>query len=287
MISDRKGVKQLGVTLLILSGAWLAGLLFQNHWLVFGLVFAVTESHHVAYLLYARRNKRQAPIQPSDAVFQVRTITRADEYNAAIEKLETPARRVVKTLQRFNTVFKDEELSREVAKQRYGAGSPLYRTYVSTHGRRRQEFFLKLESGNLHHREILSLVSIREWLREPAHPAALKLRRELIERQVRNVIDTLHRFPHNYSLALSEEDHPFRYAVIDSKTVVLHEAIGATDMHRVNSLFITEKSTITAFEEEFELVWQRTDEDLRSNSTVSMKLEELLQQSPEQFADAL
>jgi hypothetical protein len=283
LIADRREVRQLGITLLILSGAWLAGLLFSNHWLAFGLVFAVAESHQVAYLLY----KRRAHTQPPDGELQVRAITRADQYNAAIEELEAPAHRVVKTLQRFNTVFKDEELSREVARQRYGDGSPLYRTYVSTHGRRRQEFFLKLENGKLHHREILSLVGIREWLREPVHPAALALRRELIVRQVRNVIDTLHRFPHNYGLALSEEEHPFRYAVIDGRTVVLHEAIGATDMHRVNSLFITEESTVTAFEEEFELVWQRIDESLRSNSTVALKLEELLEQSPEPFADVL
>lgn len=283
LISDRKAVKGLGIALLILSGAWLVGLLFGSNWWVFGAVLVFAGSHQVAYLLYSRRTSPRPPV----VELQVRAITRADEYNAAIEALEIPARRVVKTLQRFNTVFKDEELSREVARQRYGAESPLYRTYVSTHGRRRQEFFLKLEGGNLHHREILSLVSIREWLREPVHPAASKLRRDLVERQVQNVIDTLHRFPHHYSLALSEEDHPFRYAVIDSKTVVLHEAIGATDMHRVNSLFITENSAIEAFEEEFELVWQRVPEDLRSNDTVATKLEELLDQSPERFADVL
>jgi hypothetical protein len=283
LISDRKAVKESGVALLIVSGAWIVGLLFGSSWLVFGLVAAVAGSHQIAYLLYNRRT----PPQRAATRLQVRAITRADDYNAAIEELETPARRVVKTLQRFNTVFKDEELSREVASQRYGAGSPMYHTYVSAHARRRQEFFLKLESGNLHHREILSLVSIREWLREPVHPSASRLRRDLVERQVQNVIDTLHRFPRNYSLALSEEDHPFRYAVIDSETVVLHEAIGATDMHRVNSLFITEESTIKAFEEEFELVWQRVREDLRSNAKVAIKLEELLQQSPERFADAL
>jgi hypothetical protein len=284
LISDRKNVKQLGIAMLAFSLAWLAGLASNSHWLVFALVFAVAESHQVAYLLYRRRLPGQ-PSPPTES--QVRTITRADKYSEAIEAIEMPARQVVKTLQRFNTIFKDEELAREVARQRYGDGSPLFRTYVSTHRRRRQEFFGKLESGTLHHREILSLVGIRKWLREPVHPAAEKLRRDLIERQVRNVIETLHRFPHNYNLALSEEDHPFRYAVIDAETVVLHEAIGATDMHRVNSLFITEKSTVTAFEQEFELVWQRVDKSLRSNSAVAAKLEELLEQDLEQLADAL
>ncbi len=292
-LADRS-LKLIGFALFALSGAWLAGLLFADHWLWFGFLAGLAGAFAVGALIHIGGAAPATATAATDEVTaappperQVWAVTRADEYNAAIESLELPAQRVDKTLQRFNTVFKDEDLAREVAQQRYGVRSPLYSAYVSTHGRRRQEFFLKLESGRLQHREIISLPDIQEWLRKPVHPAAAALRNDLVVRQVNCVVETLRKFPRNYSLALSEDEHPFRYGLFDSATVVLHDAIGASDMHRVNSLFVTDPATVKAFEDEFELVWQHIDPALKSNEEVALKLEELLEQAAEGVPDPL
>jgi hypothetical protein len=286
--------KHLGIALLGACGAWAAGALFEPQWLAFALVFAVFESHQVSWVLWRRHmgavgRERGDPIRDGDArVVEAATdravagppvievISRADEYQRAVESAELGAERVDKTLVRLNTVFKGRDYAAEVAKQRYGANSPTYRVYVESHERRRHEFFGKLRQGTLQQRELCPLDGLVEAILSPAHPGVSQLDHQIVVKQVREVIATLRDYPDGYSLALSPERQPFRYGIYDSDLVVIHEAIGSADIYRVNSLFIREPAAVKVFQDDFDLLWERTPLELRENEAVAARLEGIL-----------
>ena len=225
-------------------------------------------------ILEPAAHRLQAAVEGSRDHGPIEIVTRSDEYNAKVALLEQRASRVDKTIHRLNTVFKPEELAVTVAEQRYGPQSEMGASYIAAHASRRAAFFEKLRSGALHHREICSKSLLETWISNPKHTGVDVIPRPLIYQQIRSVIDTLHRFPRNYSLALSDALHPFLYAVFDNDVVVVHEAIGRMDIHRVNAIFIRQSDAVSAFSSEFELLWQSIPVSERDNTAVAAWLEE-------------
>jgi hypothetical protein len=280
-------LRHVGIFMLELSAAWVVGLLFADHWLAFSLLAAMAVSHHVTWSIWHRGDRstsREIDGEPLGASSDsrdashstVEVVTQPEEYHRAVDRLERDAREVEKVLRRLNTVFKTEEYAQVVAKARYGENSPLYTAYVETHRVRRRAFQDKLQSGKLVHREICSLNVVRNILLTPDHPGVNWLPQSLAEAQVQEVIQTLRLYPHGYSLGLSAIDHPFRYAVYDQRTVVIHEAVGSADVYRVNSIFMHGGTAVKAFRDEFNMLWEQMPLDCRENGAVADRLEALL-----------
>lgn len=287
LLAARGVLRHVGIFMLELSAAWVVGLLFADHWLAFSLLAAMAVSHHTTWSIWHRgggSTSREANVETvgaspdsRDALHStVEVVTQPEEYHRAVDRLERDAREVEKVLRRLNTVFKTEEYAKVVAKARYGENSPLYTAYVETHRLRRRAFQDKLQSGNLVHREICSLNVVRTILLTPDHPGVNWLPQSLAEAQVQEVIQTLRQYPHGYSLGLSTIDHPFRYAVYDQHTAVIHEAVGSADVYRVNSIFMYGGTAVKAFRDEFNMLWEQLPLECRENGPVADRLEALL-----------
>jgi len=72
----------------------------------------------------------------------------------------------------------------------------------------------------------------------------------------------------NYLVGLTRDPLPFKYEIIDGQMVVMHEAIGVSDLHRLNALFIQSEIVGGEFENDFEVIWDRIPTPLRSKQGV-------------------
>lgn len=198
----------------------------------------------------------------------INVVSRADEYHSTVADLESSADRVDKLVKRMSIVFKSEDHINFIAEQRYGKNSRQYQTYVDSQMARKESFFERLERGSYEQRDICPIGGFIDHLQSPVHAGVSADTAHFSTEQARNLIDTLRKYDGRYSLGLTKSRLPFRYSIYDSSHVVMHEAVGAADLHRINSMIISDSSAVKSFQEEFDFLWSLRDESLRTNASV-------------------
>ena len=166
---------------------------------------------------------------------------------------------------RISIVFKDPTTVEAIADARFGSGSGNIGHYVAEHELRRANFFASLKRG-MQCRELYSTASLIEYIRSRRHASAT-LEVSLVRSTVARWMEALRSQP-NYLVGLTTDAVPFKYSVIDRRTVIMHESIGVDDRHRVNAFFLVGDEVGTAFSDDFDLTWDRIPPAMRDRTKV-------------------
>ncbi|HMN40405.1 MAG TPA: hypothetical protein PKE29_06130 [Phycisphaerales bacterium] len=178
-------------------------------------------------------------------------------YRDLIGELEAAAQRIDSFPKRLSVVFKSDRAITQIATQRFGRGSAMIEPYVEEHMLRRKTFYGNLARGAVV-REIYAAEDLREYLLRGHHGKGVELDRQDLAESVRLWRECMEAYPDNYLVAFTSERIPFKYEVVDSHAVVMHEAISGNDRDRLNAFAIVNAEIAGAFSRDFELVWERT-----------------------------
>ena len=178
-------------------------------------------------------------------------------YRDLIGELEASATRIDSFPKRLSVVFKSDRAITQIAVQRFGRGSSMIEPYVEEHMLRRRTFYGNLERGAVV-REIYVADDLRAYLLHGRHGKGVELERADLAESVSLWQQCMEDYPNNYLVAFTSERIPFKYEVVDSRAVVMHEAISGNDRDRLNAFAIVNDAVAEAFSRDFELVWERT-----------------------------
>lgn len=178
-------------------------------------------------------------------------------YRDLIGELEASATRIDSFPKRLSVVFKSDRAINQIATQRFGRGSAMIEPYVEEHMLRRKTFHGNLARGAVV-REIYAADDLREYLLHGHHGKGVDLDRDDLAESIAMWQECMQAYPENYLVAFTAERIPFKYEVVDSRAVVMHEAISGNDRDRLNAFAIVNDEVATAFARDFELVWERT-----------------------------
>jgi len=184
-------------------------------------------------------------------------------YRDLIGELEASARRIDSFPKRLSVVFKSNQAITQIATQRFGRGSSMIEPYIEEHMLRRKSFHENLERGAIV-REIYVADDLRAYLLRGHHGKGVELDKQDLSESVNLWRECIEAYPHNYLVAFTTERIPFKYEVVDSRAVVMHEAISGNDRDRLNAFAIVNDEVARAFARDFELVWERTPAPNRS-----------------------
>ena len=188
---------------------------------------------------------------------QFRTSHSPAAYRDMIGSIEEGARRIDSYPKRLSVVFKGESAIERIAIQRFGRGSAMIDPYVEEHMLRRQTFYRNLSNGTVV-REIYVAEDLRRYLLEGKHGTGVYLAQQDLDESVQMWRECLEGYPNNYLVAFTSERIPFKYEVVDGRTVVMHEAISGNDRDRLNAFAIVNEQIASHFARDFGLVWERT-----------------------------
>lgn len=192
--------------------------------------------------------------------------TSSIQYSQLIVAHEHAATQIDRIPKRLSVLFKSEEAVVDIAEQRFGPGSSQIDAYVREHRERKSQFYSQLSDG-LRCREIYAIPELKAYLATGAHGRSVHLDREHVQANVANWLECLERYP-DYIVALTEEAVPFKYEVINAQTVVIHQAIGGNDRDRLNAIFLTGIAAGRLFQNDFDLIWDRTPIEYRQSQNV-------------------
>ncbi|GAB3453520.1 hypothetical protein [Actinophytocola sediminis] len=215
----------------------------------------------------ARRNV------PKDAVL-ARTVshTTVSGYRAAIAELEATAGEFSFIQHRISPYFKTSGGIDDVARIRYGEGSPDADDYRYSQTSRKKSFAAHLAAGN-RLREIYPRDKITLYVKTGAlAPKMWPMKPSEVVASLVNWKHALETFD-SYFVGIADEKVPLKYHIIDQEVVILHEPIGRGDSHRLNSIFIYGAESARPFVEDFELLWSLIPSEWRSTVSVAAWIE--------------
>lgn len=192
--------------------------------------------------------------------------TSAIQYSYLIVAHEHGASRIDRIPKRLSVLFKSEDAVVDIAEQRFGPGSSQVDAYVREHRERKDQFYAQLSSG-LVCREIYTKDELKSYFSTGLHGRLVHLAKEHIEANLTNWLNCLERYS-GYMVALTDEAVPLKYEVINRQTVVIHEAIGGNDRDRLNAIFITSVGAGQYFQNDFDLIWDRTPIAFRKTENI-------------------
>jgi hypothetical protein len=205
---------------------------------------------------------------------RVATTSSPKLYRERIVPAEAGAQTIERIPKRLSVVFKGEETVRAIAEQRFGSGSPSVKHYVDEHRERRAEFFAALRRGMVC-REIYNEQELVEYVRSGAHGSSVVLDRSEVSDTVLRWRQAIELYD-DYIVALTADPIPFKYELIDGRLVSLHEAIGVSDLHRLNAIFVEGRSVGESFLSDFETIWERVPPDRRSKAALLSFIDKVL-----------
>jgi hypothetical protein len=189
------------------------------------------------------------------------------EYSKLILLAEAEAKRIDRIPKRISVVFKDADTVLAIAESRFGKGSSNIVHYVAEHESRRQAFFSSLMRGTIC-REIYNIEELEGYVRSRMHGQNVVLSQKEMATTLHRWVSTIINEP-NYLVALTRDRVPLKYEIIDSRAVVMHEAIGSADRHRFNALCVWSAEVANKVREDFEVVWDRTEPRNRDSEFVA------------------
>jgi hypothetical protein len=199
------------------------------------------------------------------AIEQVRVAMSPEDYKDWIVAAEAKAQVIDRVPKRISVVFKDPATVEAIAARRFGVGSRNVDHYVAEHEQRRTHFFSALKSG-MRCREIYNTSELRTYVSLRRHGAVV-IEADLITQTLERWVECI-RAQGNYFVGITDDPVPFKYAVIDRATVVMHEAIGVDDRHRVNGIFIESFRAAHKFSEDFDVTWDRIPPERRDREYI-------------------
>ncbi len=219
------------------------------------------------------KQKKRKKLDVKENIENISSFIKADirlsmspkDYKDLILKMENGSKEILLLSKRLTVMFKSEEMIKEMAKRRFGEGSPHIEAYIDEHTRRKNSFFSALARGCKIY-EIHNKVELEKYLQERLHVGIGQMGYEHIIQMVENWKRTMLEYPEQYFVALTEESIPFKYELVNSEWMVIHESVGAQSDQRMNALFINSKEIVEDVRKDFFAIWERTsvaDKDKR------------------------
>ncbi|NBJ00314.1 hypothetical protein D3Z62_09140 [Lachnospiraceae bacterium] len=197
------------------------------------------------------------------------------DYKELILKMENNSKEILLLSKRMTVMFKSELMIQEMAKKRFGEGSPHIEAYIDEHTLRKASFFSALESGCKIY-EIHNKAELEKYLKERSHVGIGQVGYEHIIQMVKNWKKTMHDYPKQYFVALTEESIPFKYELVNREWMVIHESVGAQSDQRMNALFINSKEIVKDVRKDFFSIWERTNNVDKDKSNIDTWLDKII-----------
>ncbi len=179
------------------------------------------------------------------------------DYKDLILKMENSSKEILLLSKRLTVMFKSESMIQEMAKKRFGEGSPHIEAYIDEHNLRKRSFFSALKRGCKIY-EIHNKIELEKYLKERSHIGIGQMGYEYVIEMVENWKRTMQEYPQQYFVALTEESIPFKYELVNREWMVIHESVGAQSDQRMNALFINSKEIVEDVRKDFFAIWERT-----------------------------
>lgn len=228
---------------------------------------AGTENNNTNLPTAVRRfvDEVQARVEDRKMPAEIRTATSPAEYKTIIIAAEASALRIDRIPKRIFVVFKDEATTATIAATRFGAGSPSVAHYLEEHRQRKAQFFSALGRGMIC-REVYSRSDLKQYVTQRRH-GSVELPPDLILRSLRLWQQAI-QLHENYLVAITDDPVPFKYEIVDQRTVIMHEAVEVSTLHRLNAIVINGKAASRRFVDDFELIWERVSPAMRDKSAI-------------------
>ncbi|MFD4636575.1 hypothetical protein ACFWN2_04620 [Lentzea sp. NPDC058436] len=224
------------------------------------------DSRNLADAMYAISEMLFSDARGHAGFGKILTASSPKDYRERIVPAEAGATTVERLPKRLSVIFKSESTVRSIAEQRFGPASKSVVEYVNEHNARRAEFFAALARG-MTCREIYNEAELLTYVASRRHSSKVKLSTDDMSDTVRRWREalTLHE---NYVVGITTDPLPLKYELIDGRLVVMHEAIGVADAHRLNAIFIHSATVGASFTHDFDTIWDRIPPDRRSRTHV-------------------
>jgi hypothetical protein len=272
------GVAYLPIVLIAVNGLP-SGIVDKTRTGLLVLLLGAIISGLIHYIIWQRYGSSRRPDGNTDdftsAGPSVKTTFSSGDYHKLVVKAEQVAKDLCYIQFRVAPYFLSTEAIRHMAKLRFGEGNDDGDKYVEAQDARQKAFFRLMSSG-ARIREIYARDRLIQYVMTGTHqtnlwplPPAMII--QLLNNWRRAVISNP-----NYFVAISDENVPFKYHVIDRHKVVIHEPIGRGDKNRLNALIIDDSRTAEMVAKDFEYVWSLVDTRWRDREHVGQWIEEFL-----------
>lgn len=183
-------------------------------------------------------------------------------YHLGMIRSERLASRIDRIPPRLSIVFKPEHVVAATAKRRYGETSVFGLQYIMEHQERRQAFFDGLANGRTY-REVYNEHELKEYFTRGSHSQD-SLDEPALAACLREWVRAIEEHQGNYSVAITEQPVPHRYAILDQDVVAFHQTVGRYADTRIGSYFISGIEAVAAWTRDFHSIWETTGPDRRS-----------------------
>lgn len=199
------------------------------------------------------------------------------EYKEMILEVENDSKEILLLSKRLTVMFKSEEMIGEMAKKRFGEGSPHIAAYKDEHMRRKASFFKALDDGCQIY-EIHNRAELENYIYKRKHVGIGSMDSRYILEMLENWKRTMHDYPNNYYVAITDESIPFKYELVNEKWMVIHESVGAQSDQRLNALIIHSDELIKNVRKDFFAIWERTSNENKEKSKIIEWIDKAIQE---------
>lgn len=200
------------------------------------------------------------------------------EYKTLILQAEKDAQSILLLPKRLTVMFKSEEMIRDMAKKRYGDGSPYVQAYVSEHTERKAAFFNKLDNGcrvyEIHNRDEL----VRYLTKHQNHVGIKQVSDNHVIEMLNLWKKAITQYQDRYFVAFTDEPLPLKYELVDDTKFIIHESAGKNSLTRLNAIFVNSPEFGKRVHEDFFSIWERTDPEYKSSEYIISWIEGMIQQ---------
>lgn len=200
------------------------------------------------------------------------------EYKTLILQAEKDAQSILLLPKRLTVMFKSEEMIRDMAKKRYGDGSPYVQAYVSEHTERKAAFFNKLDNGcrvyEIHNRDEL----VRYLTKHQNHVGIKQVSDTHVIEMLNLWKKAITKYQDRYFVAFTDEPLPLKYELVDDTKFIIHESAGKNSLTRLNAIFVNSPEFGKRVHEDFFSIWERTDPEYKSSEYIISWIEGMIQQ---------
>lgn len=218
--------------------------------------------------------KTEDVIETRNAQPQIRNCTEnvlvsmsPSDYKELILEVEKDSKEILLLSKRLTVMFKSEEMIREMAKRRFGEGSPHIAIYKDEHMQRKAAFYRALDDGCKIY-EIHNKTELENYLFSRKHIGIGQVNCKFILQMLESWKQALQNYPENYFVALTEETIAIKYELVNREWMVIHESVGAQSDQRMNALFINSKKVSEEIRKDFFTIWERTDNKFREKTYI-------------------
>lgn len=199
------------------------------------------------------------------------------EYKELILRAEKDAKSILLLPKRLTVMFKSDEMIRDMARKRYGDGSPYVNAYVSEHTERKAAFYSKLDNGckvyEIHNREEL----IKYLTKHQNHVGINQVDDNHVIEMLKLWKKAIVQYRDRYHVAFTDEPLPLKYELVDDRKFIIHESAGKKSLIRLNAIFVNSPEFGKRVHEDFFSIWERTDPEYKSSDYIISWIDDMIQ----------